>query len=143
MIFVLGIILVLAITSIEDIRKKEIPAVTVILAAIISAASVGYQIYLGQSAYLDLALSLTPGIALLLTALITKGALGGGDGLIALAMGPALGFRLMATGMMAALLLSAVLSIILLAFKRAERMTRLPFVPFMTLGMGVAVFAAV
>ena len=131
--------LILAAASIEDVRKKEVSAWAIVSCALVSAAAAGLGAYRGDFDILSLFFSLLPGAVLLFVALMSREGVGYGDGFLIFASGPALGAGAVYLGLLAALLLSAVFSGILIVIKRAGRRTRIPFVPFMTLGMGAMI----
>lgn len=68
---------------------------------------------------------------------LTGGALGKGDGIIIGIIGLNLGFPIVFSVFSGALLLAAVLAIVLIIFKKANRKTTLPFLPFLGVAYGV------
>ena len=139
MIFKICIILILAAASVEDVRKREVSALAILSCTLVSAAAVGYGAYRGDFDALSLLLSLLPGAAVLFVALMSREGVGYGDGFLILASGPALGAGAVYLGLLAALFAAAAFSGILITIKRAGRRTRIPFVPFMALGMGAMI----
>ena len=138
MIFKIGILIIFVISSIEDIRKKEILLWEILACAILSVAAVLMSFYKGSPDIIDILLSLLPGALLLLLSFISREGIGYGDGLIILAAGPALGFYDLLTTLMTAIILSGLFSGILLIFKKAKRNTRIAFAPFLAVGCAVA-----
>lgn len=134
---------VLIMSSVFDLKNKEIPAPTLVMAAFISAISAGIQLSHNKSACPDILLSLLPGVVMIAAAFLSREGIGYGDGLMALSIGPSLGFEIMLIGTLAAFFLSSIISIALMGFKKAGRKTKIPFVPFITVGMGVALIATV
>lgn len=67
---------------------------------------------------------------------LTGGALGKGDGIIIGIIGLNLGFPIVFSVFSGALLLAAVLSIVLIIFKKVNRKTTLPFLPFLGVAYG-------
>ena len=84
-----------------------------------------------------MAIWLTP---VLTAAFLTREGIGYGDGILALLLGPVFGTEVMWAGLFLAFLLSALCSILLLACKKADRKTCLPFIPFLTSALGVVQF---
>ena len=138
MIFKIGILIIFVISSIEDIRKKEILLWEILACAILSVAAVFMSFYKASPDIIDILLSLLPGALLLLLSFISREGIGYGDGLIILAAGPALGFYDLLTALMTAIILSGLFSGILLIFKKAKRKTRIAFAPFLAVGCAVA-----
>jgi prepilin signal peptidase PulO-like enzyme (type II secretory pathway) len=134
MIFKIGILIILFISSIEDIRKKEILLWEILTCAVLSAAAVGLAFYENNFDIPDILRSLLPGAVMLLLSLITREGIGYGDGLIILAAGPALGFNDLFMALMTAIVLSGFFSGILLVLKKAKRKTRIAFAPFLAVG---------
>ncbi|MCR5404867.1 MAG: hypothetical protein K6E91_13765 [Butyrivibrio sp.] len=143
MVFEICVLGILLFTSVRDIRKKEILAAEIILVGIISAVRTTTMIYTGSFDIISFAASFLPGIAMLLASLITGESLGYGDGLLVLLSGPALGGELVLGTVLLAVFICGLFSGILLVIKRAGRFTRVPFVPFMTLGLAVMEFAKI
>ena len=128
--------LVLIIASIEDVRTKEIPAWEIVACAVISIAACALNVCRGKSDALGIFMSLLPGAGILFIALMSGEGVGFGDGFLLLAAGPALGPWISVMGLVAALFAGSIVSGILVVIRKAKRSTRIPFVPFMTLGMG-------
>lgn len=120
-----------------DVRTKKIPLPVIGAAAGCSLLAGMLLLRNGTCTAQELAASLMPGAALLLVALVTKEAVGLGDGLLLMATGPLFGWQRMLLCIAAALLLTTVASAVLLAVKKADRKTKIPFVPFLAAGMGV------
>ncbi len=128
--------LVLIIASIEDVRTKEIPAWEIAVCGVISIAACALNICRGNGDALGIFMSLLPGAGILFIALMCGQGVGFGDGFLLLAAGPALGPVTSALGLITALFAGCIFSGILVVIRKAKRRTRIPFVPFMTLGMG-------
>ncbi|MBR6770416.1 MAG: prepilin peptidase [Lachnospiraceae bacterium] len=120
--------------SITDIRKKEI---SVILIGLFVATSIVYSIAFQTMKGNDFLYALIPGSSLLALGIMTKESIGYGDGLLILALGILLGLEkcLITVGM--GLAASAIYALVLLAFRKVNGKSRLPFVPFLTIGLGV------
>ena len=127
----------MAAAALFDARTKRIPLAMIGAAAGCSLLASILLLQNGSTTPQELAASMMPGAALLLVALVTKEAVGYGDGLLLLATGPLFGWQRMLLCIPAALLLTAIVSVVLLAVKKANRKTKIPFVPFLAAGMGV------
>ncbi len=134
MIFEVGILIVLIISSIEDIRKKEILLWEIGACGIISVIRVIMDIVSGEFDIWMVALSLFAGAVFMVLSLLTRQGVGFGDGFIILAMGPALGAKGILIAVMMALFTSSLFSGALLILRRAGKKTKIPFVPFLALG---------
>ena len=136
--FIKGAILIfLSICTVFDIRKKEIP---LILAGSGMAAAIGFTVWrLGNGSVFagQVLLSMLPGLFFLLVSWCTKEKVGYGDGILLLIIGLMGGFYLCLTGLCISLFLSALFGVLLLFLHKAQKSSRIPFVPFLTMGMGV------
>ncbi len=141
MLFWIFILLILFATSIEDLRKKEIPAIMPIACAVDSALYAAFNMFSGKVGCTDLFVAFLPGVVLILIGVATRQALGYGDGLITLSFSPVLGLSNVCMSLVIAMMFSAIASVIILTMKKGNRNTRLPFVPFITLGVGVTFLA--
>ena len=136
--FIKGAVLIfLCICTVFDIRKKEIP---LILAGSGMAAAVGFTIWqIGNRTVFaaQILSALLPGLFFLLVSWCTKEKVGYGDGILLLITGLMTGFNQCLTGLCISLFLSAFFGVLLLFLHKAKKSSRIPFVPFLTMGMGV------
>ena len=139
MIMKILLFIVLLAASAEDIRKKEISAPVLALCIVLSGAAIAQGLLGGESILHLAVLPLLPGAVLTLLSLLTRQGIGLGDGLLLLFMGPCMGFSGTVLGLMTALFAGSIFSGILLAIRKATRKTRIPFVPFVALGMGAMI----
>ena len=143
MVFKIMVLAIMLIASVCDIRKKEISLLFITICGALSLLRIASEFYRGQTQPLDVLISLIPGAVMLVLSLLTRQQVGLGDGLLLIFAGPALGGDTAIFGICAALFGSSIFSAVILAFRLADRKTRIPFVPFMTLGMGVMMLAKV
>ncbi len=143
MIFTIIIMLILIGATFEDLRKKSIPIILVGMAGLVSVICVGLNLYLGNNILPDTMLSFLPGLAIIGIAYSTKQAIGFGDGLMICSIAPVFGTENLVTGVFLAFLFSSVVSIVLFILRKATRKTQIPFLPFITLGMGVVACAQI
>lgn len=127
----------MATAAMFDVKTKRIPLPLIGAAACGSFLAGAICLRNGTCSLQELAASLMPGAILLLVALLTREAVGCGDGLLLLVTGPLFGWQKMLLCLPAALLLTTFASVILLVLKKADRKTKIPFVPFLAAGMGV------
>lgn len=124
----------IAICTAADIRRREIPMIIIVLFGVISLFYIGIW---GEREWLDIAYSLIPGAFLLLLSLCTRESIGYGDGLVTLVLGILMGWKGCMTAVFIGLLASAVFSMALLACRKVKGKSRIPFVPFLAIGLGV------
>ena len=136
-------LIVLLFTAVEDIRKKDIPSYVVYICGAVSAFFTCYMVLIKTESVTTYLLSLIPGLVLLAIAFLTREGIGYGDGLIILSVGPMFGLYEVVFGLFVAFTLSSLFSITLLAIKKLKGGSRIPFIPFITLGLGVATFATI
>lgn len=123
-----AVLLLLAVNSLWDIRKKTICSGC---AACFALGGVICMIADGQAGWMRGFFGLLPGIFLVGISLISRGSVGFGDGLILMVMGLYLGFSPTMTVLFWGILLGAVFGMGLLVFRRADKKTAFPFVPFL------------
>ena len=135
----------LIIAAVTDIRKKDISVAIPILCGVLSLIFAVIPAFLSADPYRikGFFFSLIPGVLMLLISGVTDQSLGYGDGLMALAIGPAFGLEGTVFALTLAVFASGLFSIVLLVIRKAGKKTQIPFLPFMTLGMGVMLFAPV
>ena len=131
----------LAAAAYSDIKTKRVPLWTVVLTACLGMVEAVLALTDGTRTLPELMLSMAPGILLLGLSVMSAHAVGAGDGLLLMSAGPVFGLTGIAVMLMIALGMSAVLSVVLLATKKADRKARIPFVPFLLAAMGVVLFA--
>ena len=141
MFFHIVVLLILIAASVEDLLRKEVSVLMPVLFGINSLSSVISSVLSGEFNCTDLFVSLLPGVLLLLVGVVTGQAVGYGDGIIMLCLAPALGTFNTCLCFAVAMAASAFVSIIILVLGKGDKNTRLPFVPFITLGVGVTIFA--
>lgn len=120
--------------TIFDIRKKEIPALWLLLFGAVSFIYVGLK---GEKEWIFVVYSLIPGAFFLALSLCTKESVGYGDGWTVLALGVLIGLRQCFAVVFTGLVFSAVFSLIMLVLRKVNGKSRLPFLPFITMGLGV------
>lgn len=79
-----GVLIFLAILSLEDIREKRISVKTILIGVFTAMV---FQLTGGQISGIEIAGSLIPGALLLLLSVITKESIGKGDGAVVMVLG--------------------------------------------------------
>lgn len=132
--------ILLCICSVFDIRKREIPLIILIAGILAGLGATLWQIRVGTASAIEIGESLLPGIFLLLLSFCTGEKVGYGDGLLLIISGLLLGFIRCFVILCISLMVSSAFALLLLVFRKADRNSRLPMVPFLAIGMGVSFF---
>lgn len=119
--------------SIFDIRYKRVPIWLILLGGVLAGCVAIYQYVTQTGEFAERWFGMIPGIVLLLLALGTQKA-GWADGIVMLFLGSILGLRQCVLAVVLSLILISVLSLLLLIFHRADKGTKLPFIPFLAFG---------
>lgn len=121
--------------SVWDVRTRRVPIwwlATGCMAGI--AVSLGL-IVTGEALIWNLAFAISPGVFLIALSIVTEQQVGMGDGICALILGFLLGIPEIYAALIIALLLSSIYAGMLLITRRGSRRTRMPWIPFMTMGV--------
>lgn len=133
-------LIVMLYAAYQDVKHKEISILSIVICALLSVAAVVISFITGENIGESL-IALLPGGLFLIISLVSRGGIGIGDGILLMGIGPAFGIWHVVIGTMVALGLSCLISIFLLAFRKGTAKSTLPFIPFLTIGMGVIMFA--
>ena len=131
---------VLCCASVCDYKTKQIPRALLLVCAGVSACAALAALSGGGMTWMQFLYALMPGAVLLALSFLSRQNIGYGDGLLMLLAGPTFGAEKTAAGVLCAFFFSAVCSVILLILRRVKKKTRIPFVPFLTAGLGVMLF---
>lgn len=112
-----------------DYKRK----VVYILPNIILAVS--FQILMVSEGIYERFIAIIPGLIVVFLSLLFKESIGLGDGIIFLAVGCLIGFNQTVRIMMISFLVSGLFSIVYLLIKKGTRKDKLPFVPFILVGI--------
>lgn len=123
----------LAIGTYFDLRFKKIPFY-LILAFI--TAGVIYVVWVGDYMNFMRYMGVLTGVCFCVISILSRQAVGMGDALMFLVLGWCLGFYQLLLLLFFSFCLSAVCSLILLAMKRVDKKTEIPFLPFLYLVFG-------
>ena len=129
--------------SIWDIKKKEIPILFILLTGICSVICAALEMFFEDLTLPELFLSLMPGAVFLFMSMVTKESIGFGDGLFLLSTSVPFGAVGACVGILTAIFAASFFSILILVTGKGGRKSRLPFVPFITFGMGVCAYAGI
>ncbi|MBO5210160.1 MAG: prepilin peptidase [Lachnospiraceae bacterium] len=131
---------IVCICAVYDVKKKEIPLQGIVLGSIAGIGIDLWQITVGNLSFVETGLAVLPGCFLLLISFLTREKVGYGDGLLLVIIGLFTGFYRCMIILCISLILISISSLALLCMRKVTRNSRLPFVPFMALGMGVGFF---
>ena len=128
----------LAVCAVFDGFSRRVPLVVVWL-GILTAVCLRINGVMGETEVMELPLSVIPGAGFFLLGFLTREKVGYGDGWALLMIGLFVGafrcFLILLVGLMA----ESAVAIVLLAVGKIKRDREIPFLPFLLLGMGVAV----
>lgn len=131
--------LALFLLSISDIRKKKVPAWTLIVFIV---TGICRQIIFVRDCQ-ELMIAVLPGLTLLGVSKLSEEQIGYGDGLLALGLGMLLGSRNVLFVLCFAFIFSFFLAVVLLVSKKGNRKSRIPFFPCMFCGFLLHIMIAV
>lgn len=114
--------------GISDWRKKEVPIMHLIAGGILALAAI---LICSEHSVYFYAGALMPGIGLIILAFLTKEKIGYADGITVMILGLLRGLVLCLQSLMLALFLLMCVFIVLIACKKADGKTKLPFIPFL------------
>ena len=134
------LMLFLGACAVFDIRKREIPIILILIGIVFSSGINLWQIYDKSITIADTGTALVVGVFMICVSFCTRERIGYGDGLILIVSGLMLGFYQCFLGLCISLVFSSVYALFLLLTHKASKDSGLPFVPFLTVGMGVSFF---
>lgn len=128
----------LTVLSMQDIKSKNVPVWMLWIGTVGATGAVLWECVSGTINIMGLCKAIIPGVLLTVIAAAT-GKAGCADGIILMVLGLLTGYEGGLIAALCGLLLIALFSGSLLMFKRVKRDTRIPFVPFLTIGWLMAV----
>ena len=123
----IGILVLLTPCTVLDLRKKKLP---VIYIGIFLAAAVVINLVTGRIALWEMIFGILYGGVFLLISVLTKGAIGFGDGVMISAAGAWTGVVFTMTASIFAFLSAGIFGLIYIKVKKMDRKTKFPFAPF-------------
>ena len=130
--FILTALWLLALAGM-DIWRKRVPIWLLALGGIFVTVMSFCDAWNGQFEGRGLLWSILPGIVLLAVAILTKKA-GWADGVVVLFLGIVTGYRECILSFTLSMLFISAVSLVLLAFKKVRKNTKLPYLPFLCAG---------
>ena len=131
------IAIILTVLSIIDIRSKRIPLLMIVGLIVMAIVS---SLILQSVDWVLVAAGAAVGLVFVLVSKVTKEKLGYGDSLILLALGILLGFWEVMILILIAFLASACFGIVMVCWKKKNKNTSFPFVPFIALSYALVMF---
>lgn len=125
--------------SIVDIRNRQVPLWMLMVQAVLAAGMLMRGGINGELSIGGICRAFIPGLILVAIALSTKKA-GWADGVVLLLLGVQTSYEKCMVAVLMALFLMAALSAVLLVFHKVKKDTRLPFIPFLTMGWVLGLF---
>lgn len=118
-------------SSLTDVKQKSVPWWIIVPGIILSLAC---SVIFGGFLFTKLLTSLIPGIVLLGISVGIKDSIGMADALLSMIIGITTGLKYAICILLAAFMLAALVSLILIVVKKAGRKKKIPFVPFLSAG---------
>ena len=100
---------------------------------------IGKALCFGNWGWVNSLTGLIPGLCVSALSMLTSDQIGLGDGLVLLVTGWILGFQTIIFAAVIGLFAATVFGVGLIIFKRGSLQTALPFIPFLTIGLGIAI----
>lgn len=122
--------------SLFDLRCRRVPVWLVLLGGVLTGAIWIGRCINAEGVSSEYWMGMLPGACLLLLALATQKA-GRADGIVLMLLGSIMGFRQCLLMAMLSLILITVLSALLLILHRVNKETKIPYLPFLTMGFAL------
>ena len=129
----------LIVMSIADMVNRKVPLWMLAVQAALAAGMLIWGGINGELSIGGICKALIPGIILVAIALSTRKA-GWADGVVLLLLGIQTDYEKCMVAVLMALFLMAALSAVLLVFRKVKKDTKLPFIPFLTMGWFLGLF---
>ena len=130
------VLIVLVIEAITDFKKKE---VNIVFPVLLAAAATVMLFFTKDISLINSIIGIAEGVLLILISFLTKGEIGMGDGILLAACGLMLGGKDNLIMFFFACFSSAIVSALIMLIKKADKKTKIPFVPFMIPGFLIMV----
>lgn len=127
----------LLVLAVVDIRKGSFSGRNLVLTVILFSTAMAVLCFLNVKEWKMFLGGGAAGAVFLLASIVTKGAVGIGDGYILMVCGMVLGLYQVVILIILALCLASAFGILLWVRKKAGRHTKIPFAPFICVGYGV------
>lgn len=122
---------VLFISSIEDIRRRRVNLILLIVSGIVA---VFFHMCWNSHSLMDMLEGALVGVVLLICSKLTKGRIGVGDGLMLVVTGLFLGWQKNAALFFLGTMMAGLYSLLLFSLKRKRKDDEIAFIPFLSIG---------
>ena len=126
-------VIFLGIISVVDAATKKIPVLMLIFMGITGI----YHVVSQEMSLETLAISIIPGIVILIAAVLSRQQIGYGDAIVIILMGLFVSADIICSSLVMALMLAGVVSVVMVAIKKADRKKQIAFTPFLLIGYGL------
>ncbi len=133
-------VIFLAANSLIDICKKKISLLLVIVYILTWMFLLAPELAREEQFFNRLISGLLPGLVLYAIGIVSRGALGLGDGMLVMPVGLYLGIKTTAIMVICAFFLAFIWGMLLLCFGRRKKEYAFPFAPFLFIGLFPALF---
>lgn len=133
---VAGILILLLLCSITDIKEKKIYIFPCIIFMVIGIIM---EFMIGQRGILSICIGMLPGIFVYMAGIITREGIGKGDALVFIVIGIFMGLMKCMILLICSLFLIAGIGVILLFIRKGNLKTKIPFVPFITVSFMIII----
>lgn len=127
------LVIFLGIISVVDAATKKIPVLMLIFMGITGI----YHVVSQEMSLETLAISIIPGIVILIAAVLSRQQIGYGDAIVIILMGLFVSADIICSSLVMALMLAGVVSVVMVAIKKADRKKQIAFTPFLLIGYGL------
>ncbi len=137
---IIRFVIVMGLLSFEaviDLKRREINIVFPIITGVFSVI---FMLLSDDVSVASSLIGLAEGVLLIALSFITDGQIGSGDGIILAATGLMLGWKDNLIMFFFSCLISAFVAVGLMGIKKADKKTKIPFIPFMVPGFFLSVF---
>ncbi len=137
---IIRFVIVMGLLSFEaviDLKRREINIVFPIITGVFSVI---FMLLSDDVSVASSLIGLAEGVLLIALSFITDGQIGSGDGIILAATGLMLGWKDNLIMFFFSCLISAFVAVGLMGIKKADKKTKIPFIPFMVSGFFLSVF---
>lgn len=125
----IGLAVLLLPCAVLDVWKRKLP---VIALCILMAAAVAVNLVMQRISFWEILLGVLYGGSFLLISLLSKGAIGFGDGVMIAAAGAWTGILFVLYASIFGFLFAGIFGLVYIHVRKLDRKTRLPFAPFFT-----------
>ena len=128
------LLIYLLILAVFDLKEKRVPLWGLVIGMLVAGGAVVYGNWFGQESWIRTLLGIIPGILLLAVSFMT-GKAGYADGVVLLIVGMVEDYKVSLFVLCMGLFLASMVSVMMLVLRKANRQTRIPFIPFLAVAL--------